>query len=123
MSFALACSFLVYFLIIVALAGVFLLSSYLRPSGIKQSKGKEELYESGIKPKNVIGFASDKFSVKYYIVAIIFVLFDIEILFMYSWAVSLRELDILGLIEMFLFAFILLLGLFYVYDKKILEWK
>lgn len=76
-------------------------------------------FESGIE---VIGNARQPFSVKYFVVAILFVLFDIEVIFMYPWAVNFREFGINGLIEMFIFMGTLLLGFIYVLKKKALEW-
>jgi len=76
-------------------------------------------FESGIE---VIGNARQPFSIKYFLVAILFVLFDIEVIFMYPWAVNFREFGINGLIEMFIFMGTLLLGFIYVLKKKALEW-
>lgn len=76
-------------------------------------------FESGVK---VIGNARQPFSVKYFIVAILFVIFDIEVIFMYPWAVNFREFGINGLIEMFIFMGTLLLGFIYVLKKKVLDW-
>ncbi len=76
-------------------------------------------FESGIE---VIGNARQPFSVKYFMVAILFVIFDIEVIFMYPWAVNFREFGLQGLIEMFVFMGLLLLGFIYVVKKKALEW-
>lgn|SRR5690606_36541011 len=76
-------------------------------------------FESGIE---VIGNARQPFSIKYFLVAILFVLFDIEVIFMYPWAVNFREFGIQGMIEMFVFMGMLLLGFIYVVKKKALEW-
>lgn len=89
------------------------------PSSSNTSKNRS--YESGI--VNFYGGINSSINVKYYLVAIIFVIFDVEAVFMYPWAASLRELGVLGLIEMFIFMGILLIGLLYVYKKKILEWE
>ena len=103
----------------VVLPIVFALSARLGPKSTNEAK--EEAYESGI--KMVIGASTNKFSVKYYIIAIIFVVFDIEVIFMYPWAVNLRELGFYGIIEMFVFMGILILGLIYVYGRKVLKWS
>jgi NADH-quinone oxidoreductase subunit A len=85
----------------------------------KTTDVKLTAFESGIE---VIGNARQPFSVKYFVVAILFVLFDIEVIFMYPWAVNFREFGINGLIEMFIFMGTLLLGFIYVLKKKALEW-
>lgn len=77
-------------------------------------------FESGIES---IGNARQPFSIKYFIVAILFVIFDIEVIFMYPWAVNFREFGINGLIEMFIFMGTLLLGFIYILKKKVLEWN
>ena len=76
-------------------------------------------FESGIE---VIGNARQPFSVKYFVVAIVFVLFDIEVIFMYPWAVNFRWLGLAGLLEMFVFMGTLLLGFIYVIKKGALKW-
>ena len=85
----------------------------------KTTDDKLTAFESGIE---VIGNARQPFSVKYFVVAIIFVLFDIEVIFMYPWAVNFRWLGLSGLIEMFIFMGTLLLGFIYVLKKKALRW-
>jgi NADH-quinone oxidoreductase subunit A len=80
----------------------------------------DDVYESGIKEPYKDSF--ERFNIKYYLVAIIFVLFDVEILFMFPWAVNLRELGFFGLMEMFTFMGLLLAGLIYLYKKGALKW-
>ncbi|MDO5674650.1 MAG: NADH-quinone oxidoreductase subunit A [bacterium] len=82
---------------------------------------KEAPYESGI--KHMIGLAEQKFSVKFYLLAIMFLLFDIEMVFMYPWAVGLRELGWLGFVEMVTFMLLLLTGLIYIIKKGVLNWR
>ncbi len=82
---------------------------------------KNEAYESGV--KNVIGLADQKFSVKFYLVAILFLIFDIEAVFMYPWAVGVRELGWFGFIEMVVFMLLLLTGLIYILKKGVLNWR
>ena len=82
---------------------------------------KEAPYESGI--KRMIGLAEQKFSVKFYLLAILFLLFDIEMVFMYPWAVGLRELGWLGFVEMVTFMLLLLTGLIYIIKKGVLNWR
>lgn len=79
---------------------------------------KLETAESGIK---VVGNARVPFNIKYFLVAILFVIFDIEVIFMYPWAVNFKELGMLGLIEMFIFMGGLMLGFFYIIKKGALE--
>ena len=85
------------------------------------SAAKNDPYESGI--KHVVGMADQKFSVKFYLLAILFLIFDIEAVFMYPWAVSLRELGVFGLIEMTVFILLLLTGLIYILKKGVLNWR
>jgi len=76
-------------------------------------------FESGIE---VIGNARTPMSIKYFLVAILFVLFDVEVIFMYPWAVNFRDLGKDGMIEMFIFMGTLLLGFVYVLKKGALDW-
>ncbi len=77
-------------------------------------------YESGMEP---IRTARERFSVKFYMVAMVFIVFDVEIVFMYPWAVQFRQLGTLGLVGMGLFIAVLLVGLVYVWRKGILQWS
>ncbi|SDP57010.1 NADH-quinone oxidoreductase subunit A [Desulforhopalus singaporensis] len=88
-----------------------------------RSKGKmkNEAYESGIGP--VIGAVDQKFSVKFYLLAILFLIFDIEAVFMYPWAVAVRELGWFGFTEMVVFMLLLLTGLIYILKKGVLNWR
>lgn len=91
--------------------------------GRSKSEGtaKNEVYESGI--RLTIKDSYERFNIKYYLVAILFILFDVEMLFMFPWAVNLRELGMFGLLEMFTFMFLLLAGLIYIYKKGALKWE
>jgi NADH-quinone oxidoreductase subunit A len=80
---------------------------------------KGEPYESGIKP---IGDTKGRFPVKFYLIAILFILFDIEIVFLYPWAVIYRKLGMFGFVEMLVFIMILLVGYFYILGKGALKW-
>ncbi|MBC7418608.1 MAG: NADH-quinone oxidoreductase subunit A [Pedobacter sp.] len=91
---------------------------FLGPS--RKTSDKLETFEAGIK---VVGNARQPFSIKYFVVAILFVLFDIEVIFMYPWAVNFRALKMDGMIEMFIFMGTLLLGFIYVIKKKVLDWN
>ena len=77
-------------------------------------------YESGMTP---LGGTRDRFSVKFYLVAMLFIVFDIEVVFMIPWAVAFRELGLFGLIEMFVFVVILLVAFVYVWKRGALEWE
>lgn len=84
-----------------------------------RTENKLTAFESGVE---VIGNARQPFSIKYFLVAILFVIFDVEVIFMYPWAVNFREFGMEGLIEMFIFMGLLLLGFIYVIKKKALNW-
>ncbi len=77
-------------------------------------------YESGMTP---IGTAVRRMPVRFYLIAVLFVLFDIEVIFLLPWAVVLRKLGMFGLIEMLVFVIILLVGYVYVWKKGALEWQ
>ncbi len=86
----------------------------------KNSKIKGEAFECGIESE---GNARTPFSIKYFLVAILFVLFDVEVIFMYPWAVNFKTLGLTGLIEMFMFMGFLVLGLVYIVKKGALKWE
>lgn len=108
-------------LLIAALVpGIMVATTILGPRSPKE-KIKNEAYESGI--KNVIGSVDQKFSVKFYLMAILFLIFDIEAVFMYPWAVNVRELGWFGFTEMVVFILLLLTGLIYILRKGVLNWR
>ena len=86
---------------------------------------KHEPYESGMPP---LGSARERFDVKFYLVAVLFIVFDIEVVFMMPWAIAFRQLDILGLgvlgglLEMLVFVAVLVVGYVYVWKRGALEW-
>jgi len=80
---------------------------------------KLSTYESGMEP---VLSARERVSVKYYMVAMLFIVFDIEVVFLYPWAVNLRELGMFGFIEMFIFIALLMVGFLYVWKKGALNW-
>ncbi len=86
----------------------------------RKTKTKLETFECGIEVK---GNARIPFSIKYFLVAILFVLFDIEVIFMYPWAVNFKSLGWLGMVEMFSFMGLLLIGFYYILAKKALKWE
>ncbi|MES2447061.1 MAG: NADH-quinone oxidoreductase subunit A [Bacteroidota bacterium] len=85
----------------------------------RKTKDKLTTFEAGVKS---VGNARQPFSIKYFLVAILFVLFDVEVIFMYPWAVNFKELGWNGVIEMFIFMGALLLGFIYIIKKKALDW-
>lgn len=85
-----------------------------------QGKRKLENFESGIES---VGNARLPVSVKYFLTAILFVLFDVEVIFMYPWAVNFKELGAFGFVEMLIFMAFLLVGFFYVIKRKALDWE
>src|ERR1700722_15532634 len=109
---------LIHLLIAAALAGmltaVSVLIGWRRPSRVKQ-----EPYECGVEPT---GAAREPFSVKWYLLGMIFLLFDVEGIFLLPWAVILRSLRWYGFVEMMLYIAILLVGYLYVWKKGALDW-
>jgi NADH-quinone oxidoreductase subunit A len=86
----------------------------------RKTKIKLDNFECGVEAQ---GNARLPFSIKYFLVAILFVLFDVEVIFMYPWAVNFKELGGLGIIEMFSFVALLLVGFYYMIAKKALKWE
>ena len=85
----------------------------------KDNKVKFEPYECGIEP---ITGARERYSIRYYLVAMLFVIFDVETVFMFPWAVIFDKLLLFGLIEMVVFIFILVVGYYYAWQKGALDW-
>ena len=81
---------------------------------------KDDVFECGIES---VGDARSPISIKYFLVAILFVLFDVEVIFMYPWAVNFKALGIQGLLEMFAFMAVLFIGLMYIIRKGALKWE
>lgn len=98
-------------------AVVVLLSSFLGPR--TPGKVKLDTYECGVEP---IGPNRIRFAVKFYIISLLFIVFDIETVFLFPWAVAFRDLGLFGYIEMGIFILILFVGLAYVWLKGALEW-
>ena len=86
----------------------------------KPSKEKSMPYESGMNP---YGEGTRRMPVRFYLIAVLFILFDIEVVFFLPWAVTFRQLGLFGLIEMFVFIGILLVGYVYAWKKGALEWE
>ena len=109
----------ILFLIAAGFAALVLwLTSFMGPKGL--SPGAEETYESGIVPEEP---AIRRFPVRFALVAMLFLVFDIEAVFFYPWAVVYKQLGWYGLAEMLLFIAILLIGYFYAYKKGALNWE
>ncbi|CAG0963493.1 NADH-quinone oxidoreductase subunit A [Geobacter sp.] len=110
-------------IVLVAIAAVFGLgaltfSSLIGPK--KPSAVKLAPYECGCEP---VGSARERFSVKFYIIAMLFILFDIEAVFLYPWSVIFKRLGMFGVMEMGVFIVILFVGYIYVWKKGALEWE
>jgi NADH-quinone oxidoreductase subunit A len=101
------------------LFGLFMgkINEILGPS--RPSEEKQSTYESGMEP---VRTARERFSVKFYMVAMLFILFDIEVVFLYPWAVSYKQLGVAGFVTMFVFIFVLSVGYYYIWRKGALEW-
>ncbi|MGC9518465.1 MAG: NADH-quinone oxidoreductase subunit A [Desulfuromonadaceae bacterium] len=110
-------------LVLIALALLFALGSVAfsfifgprKPDEVKLAP-----YECGMP---LIGTAREQFSVKFYIVAMLFIVFDIEVVFLYPWALMFKQLGVFGFVEMGVFILILLVGYVYVWKKGALEWE
>jgi NADH-quinone oxidoreductase subunit A len=85
----------------------------------RPTRAKMTPYECGMDP---VGDARQRFSVKFYLVATLFILFDVEAVFLYPWAVILRDLKMFGFFEMLVYIVIVLVGFFYVWKKGVLDW-
>ncbi len=110
---------LVQGIIAIGLATVLIGLSYLLGKKVR-NRVKDMPYESGITPT---GDARQRFSVKFYLVAMLFILFDIEAIFLYPWAVVYRDLKMFGFIEMLIFVVLILSGFFYIWKKGALDWS
>jgi NADH-quinone oxidoreductase subunit A len=109
----------VLFIIAIAVAFIaILLGQLFGPH--RPSPRKSEPYESGMKP---IGPGIRRMSVRFYLIAVLFILFDIEVVFFLPWAVVFRDLKVTGFVEMTIFIVILLVGFIYAWKKGALEWE
>jgi NADH-quinone oxidoreductase subunit A len=86
----------------------------------KYTRAKNTAYECGINPT---GDAQSRFSVKFYMVAMLFILFDVEAVFLYPWAVIARELKMFGFWEMLIYIGLVLVGFFYIWKKGVIDWN
>ena len=99
------------------IAGVLGLGRLIRPS--RPSVQKLTTYESGVDP---VGSGFSQSQIRYYVFALLFVLFDVEAVFIFPWALGLETYDVFGLVEMAIFVVILVLGLVYAWRKGVLRW-
>ena len=104
--------------LLLPIGALMILGPLLRPKN--PTEAKLTTYESGVEP---FGEAHVQYNVRYYLFALMFVVFDVEIMFLYPWAVSFESLGLFGLVEMFIFLGLLVVGLVYAWKKKVLEWK
>lgn len=106
-------------IVAVGFVGLTMLAThYLGPN--RKTKIKQESFECGIE---VQGNARTPFSVKYFLVAILFVLFDVEVIFMYPWAVNFKDLGLTGFLEMMTFLLFFIIGFYYIIKKGALKWE
>jgi NADH-quinone oxidoreductase subunit A len=109
---------LIHFLLAGALACALVLLSWLIGYR-KPTRAKLSPYECGMTP---VGDARERFSVKFYLVAMLFILFDVEAVFLYPWAIILRQLKMFGFWEMLVYIAIVLVGFLYIWKKGALDW-
>ncbi len=107
----------IIFGILLPVAALWVIGPILRPNN--PTKSKRGTYESGLEP---IGDAHVRYNARYYLFALMFVVFDVETLFLYPWAVSFKQLGHFALVEMLIFVALLVVGLIYAWRKKVLEW-
>jgi NADH-quinone oxidoreductase subunit A len=110
---------LLMFILSAGLAGVLIVASSI-VGRHTHSGEKDQPYECGIKPT---GDAREPFSVHFYMVALIFILFDIEAIFLYPWALVYGDLKLFGFVEMLLYIMILLVGYIFLWKKGALDWS
>ncbi|MBI2966435.1 MAG: NADH-quinone oxidoreductase subunit A [Bacteroidetes bacterium] len=110
-------------LLVLFFAGLFFAGAALIVSALihptSKNPQKKEPYECGIQ---TIGTSKIQFKIGYYLFALIFLLFDVELIFLYPWAVAIKDFGVIAFIEMFIFLVILLLGLVYAWKKGALKW-
>jgi NADH-quinone oxidoreductase subunit A len=110
---------LLMFILACGLAGALVVVSTLVGKH-KRSREKDQPYECGIRPT---GDAREPISVQFYMVALLFILFDIEAIFLYPWALVYSDLKVFGFVEMLLYIIILLAGYIYLWKKGALDWN
>src|ERR1044071_2852121 len=110
--------FLIHILMAGGIATAIVMLSYIIGER-KPTRAKLSPYECGMTP---VGDSRERFSVKFYLVGMLFILFDVEAVFLYPWAVLFRELKMFGFVEMMVYIGIVLVGLWYVWKKGVLDW-
>jgi NADH-quinone oxidoreductase subunit A len=110
---------LLMFLLACGLSGALIVASTL-VGRHKRTREKDQPYECGIRPT---GDAREPISVHFYMVALVFILFDVEAIFLYPWALVYRELRLFGFVEMVLYIIILLAGYIFLWKKGALDWN
>ncbi len=109
---------LIHIVVVSAVAGGMVVLSWFVGQH-KRNRAKMSPYECGMTP---VGDVRNRFSVKFYLVAMLFILFDVEAVFLYPWAVLLRELKMFGFWEMLIYVAVILVGFFYIWKKGALDW-
>lgn len=112
--------YLLGFLVICGLVPVLALGTSFLVRPKRQGIERRTTYESGMEP---IGGAWIQFNIRYYMFALVFVIFDVEVVFLYPWAVAFNQLGLLAFIEVLIFVAILVVGLVYAWRKGALEWS
>ena len=107
-------------LIVVVMIGAAILGVSAWVGVRRPSREKLSPYECGVAP---VGDARERFSVSFYLVGMLFILFDVEAVFLYPWAILLKELKMFGFWEMLVYLGIVLVGFFYVWKKGVLDWS
>ena len=110
---------LIYFLIAIAFAIFAIAASFLLGQH-KPSAAKKEPYECGM---TTVGSSYRRIPIKYYIIAMLFLLFDVEVVFLYPWAVVFKELKMFAFLSMVVFIGVLLIAYIYIWKKGALEWE
>jgi NADH-quinone oxidoreductase subunit A len=110
---------LIHVVVAGVLAGAMVTLSYFVGQH-KFNKAKMSPYECGMEP---VGDAQQRFSVKFYLVAMLFILFDVEAVFLYPWAIILKELKMFGFWEMLVYIGIVLTGYWYIWKKGVIDWN
>ena len=104
----------------ILIVGIPIILKYLKVAPHRPTAVKEDTYECGMK---TIGPSWIRFHINYYFYALLFVALDVLVVFLYPWAVGIRELSVLGLAGMLVFILLLVVGYIYAWKKKALEWK
>lgn len=105
-------------IVVAAIVGLLVASTLLGQK--RTDHATHDVYESGVVPT---GSPNIKINVPFYLTAILFIIFDLEAVFLFAWAISIREAGWIGFIEVFIFIFILLAGLLYLWRSGALEWR